>query len=132
MPTDRTAGLQDEQYISVTTYRRDGRAVPTPVWFALDGGKILVWTGASTGKMKRIRNNPRVEVAPCTARGKPTGAAFAATARILPAADVGRTEGLLDRKYGLRKRLYDLGTRALRLIRRQPAVERAHLEISPD
>src|SRR5258708_2439634 len=72
LPDERLAALTHERYISLTTFRRDGRAVPTVVWFAHDGERILVWTGANSGKVKRIKNNPRVTVAPCDRTGKVT------------------------------------------------------------
>jgi PPOX class probable F420-dependent enzyme len=65
----RVTGLGRERYISITTFRRDGSPVATPVWVAADGELLYVWTGARTGKAKRIRHNPAVTVAPCTARG---------------------------------------------------------------
>lgn len=67
---DRISALAKQRYISLTTYRRDGRAVATPVWFVLDGTRSLVWTDAASGKAKRIRANGRVAVAPCDARGR--------------------------------------------------------------
>jgi len=76
MSNERLAALADEKFISLTTFRRDGTAVPTPMWFALDGERILVWTSPTAGKAKRIRNNPHVTVAPCTVRGNVTGASF--------------------------------------------------------
>ena len=57
------------QYVSLVTYRKDGTAVPTPVWVSRDGDKLLVWTQADSGKVKRIRNRGHVMVAPCDARG---------------------------------------------------------------
>ena len=61
--------LERTTYLSLTTFRRDGRPVATPVWFALDGDSILIWTGANAGKAKRIRNNPNVMVAACDFKG---------------------------------------------------------------
>lgn len=93
-------GLKNEAYISLTTYRRDGRAVPTPVWFVRAGDELYVSTGPNTGKAKRIRNNQHVEVFACSMSGKPHGEPFAATARIIIGPDVARVERLLGRKYG--------------------------------
>ncbi len=61
----------------------DGTPVATPVWCAVDSGRLYAWTDEGSGKVKRIRNQPRVTVAACTARGAPTGPAYAATARLL-------------------------------------------------
>ena len=89
---DRIAALEPHRYISLTTYRRDGRAVATPVWFALDGDRILVWTDRVAGKAKRIRATGRAAVAPCDmpAAG-PTPTPIAATGRVLPASEDDRS-----------------------------------------
>jgi hypothetical protein len=97
--------LQGHQYINLTTYRKSGDAVTTPVWFAEEGGKLYVYTSAAAGKVKRIRNNGKVEIGPCTASGKSLGASVAAQARILPEADGRHADQLLTQKYGLLKRL---------------------------
>jgi uncharacterized protein len=76
--------IQGKKYIRLTTFRKSGAAVPTPLWFGEKDDKIYVMTRSDSGKYKRIRNNPQVQVAPCTVRGKTTGPEFAATARILP------------------------------------------------
>ncbi|MEU6182867.1 PPOX class F420-dependent oxidoreductase [Streptomyces coeruleorubidus] len=57
------------RYVLLTTFRRDGRAVPTPVWVMRDGDCLAVWSVADAGKVKRIRNSGRVTVAPCDWRG---------------------------------------------------------------
>lgn len=72
-----------QKYVLLTTYRRDGTPVGTPVNIAVDGDRAFVRTWDTTWKLKRIRNNPEVEVAPSTVRGKPTGPAIHARARIL-------------------------------------------------
>ena len=124
--------LSNERYMSLTTYRKDGRAVATPVWFVPDGDHLLVWTGAATGKAKRIRNNPRVTVAACTARGKVTGPSFEARATFLPPGDGARVQALLNRKYGLQKRLLDLANSVMRAVRRREPVAAAYLRITPE
>jgi PPOX class probable F420-dependent enzyme len=60
--------------VLVTTYRKDGRAVPTPVWVVRDGDGIAIWTASDSGKVKRVRRDGAVLVGPCTAGGKLTGA----------------------------------------------------------
>jgi uncharacterized protein len=84
MASSIPASIHGQKYISLTTFRKNGAGVATPVWFGEDDGKLYVMTRSDMGKTKRIRNNPQVRVAPCTIRGKVTGAEFAATARILP------------------------------------------------
>ena len=72
-----------QKYVLLTTYRRDGTPVRTPVNIAVDGDRAFVRTWDTAWKVKRIRNNPEVEVAPSTLRGKPTGPAIRVHARIL-------------------------------------------------
>jgi PPOX class probable F420-dependent enzyme len=98
----------DASYCLLTTFKRDGTAVPTPVWFALHERALYVRSDAQAGKVKRIRRDSRVSVAPCTARGKPTGKAVAGRARILPATESAPAEAALTRRYGLGRRIYKL------------------------
>jgi PPOX class probable F420-dependent enzyme len=95
------------KYISVETYRRNGQAVPTPVWFAEAGGRLYVYSLANAGKVKRIRHTPRVRVAPCDMRGNVTGEWVAGEARILGAAEASRAQTLLRQKYGVLKAIGD-------------------------
>lgn len=100
--------LKRNQFINLTTYRKTGECVTTPVWFALENGKIYGMSAPQAGKMKRMRRNPRVEVAPCTMNGKPLGEAFTAQARVLPEAEWKTAEAALKRKYGLQMTLFGL------------------------
>ena len=93
--------IQGQKYISLTTFRKNGIPVATPVWFGEADDKIYVMTRSDSGKYKRIRNNPHVLVAACTMRGKITGPTFAATARILPEADWPVARKALQKKYWL-------------------------------
>ncbi len=83
----------------MTTFRKNGVGVATPVWFGEEDGKLYVMTRSDMGKTKRIRNNPQVKVAACTIRGKVTGPEFAATARVLPAEEQARARQAINRKY---------------------------------
>ena len=94
--------------MNLTTYRKTGEVVTTPVWFAQVEDRLYVYTQASSGKAKRLRNNPKVEVGPCNQRGKPLGPTVAATARILAPDDGKAVDQLLTKKYGLLKRLISL------------------------
>ncbi|MGA2347965.1 MAG: PPOX class F420-dependent oxidoreductase [Candidatus Sulfotelmatobacter sp.] len=93
------APIQGQKYISLTTFRKNGAGVATPVWFGEQDGKLYVMTLSKMGKTKRIRNNPQVRVAPCTMRGKVTGPDVAATARLLPKEDFARARRTITRKY---------------------------------
>ena len=88
-------------YLLVTTFRKDGTPVPTPVWVGRDGDELIVWTQATAGKVKRIRNNPMVEVTACDLRGKPRGETVKGTARILDAEGTERGRRVLRKKYGI-------------------------------
>jgi hypothetical protein len=93
--------LKGQQFIALTTYRKAGAAVTTPVWFAHLGGRLYIWTGANSGKVKRLRNNPQVELAPSDAGGKPLGEKLAGRGRILPEVDWRAPLQAMQRKYGL-------------------------------
>ena len=99
MPNQIPAAIHHQKYISLTTFRKNGTAVATPVWFGEEDDKLYVMTRSDMGKTKRIRNNPQVTVAPCTVRGKVTGPEFASTARILPPEQHQRARRTLNRKY---------------------------------
>lgn len=81
------AELQGQKYISLTTFRKTGVPVRTPVWFAEEGGKLYVMNEREAGKVKRVRNNPNVKLAPCTIRGRVTGPEFNGKARVLPSGE---------------------------------------------
>jgi len=89
------------KYVLVTTFRKNGTPVPTPVWVVRDGDEVVIWTAANTGKVKRIRNNGAVELAECDLRGRPHGAVVKGTARILDEAGSERTRRLIKSKFGL-------------------------------
>jgi uncharacterized protein len=91
--------IRGQKYISLSTFRKNGEKVATPVWFGEEGGKLYVMTRLKFGKTKRIRNNPQVTVAPCTIRGKVTGPESAAVARILPLEEQAHARQTVDRKY---------------------------------
>jgi uncharacterized protein len=122
--------LRAEKYISLTTFRRDGRGVATPVWFAEDGDHIVAFTGAQTGKAKRIRHNPHVMVAPCTIRGTITGPRWAGTVEFLPDSEHERVMGLIRAKYRVTKFLLDIIVGTIRRIARKPQTHSVYLQIS--
>jgi PPOX class probable F420-dependent enzyme len=87
------------KYLSLTTYRRDGTAVATPVWFVQEGDRLLVRTGAASGKVKRIHRNPAVQVAACTARGRLRGQQESGIAHVLPGSEADAADRLITRRY---------------------------------
>ncbi|BFU48153.1 PPOX class F420-dependent oxidoreductase [Krasilnikovia sp. MM14-A1004] len=106
--------LATEKYVLLTTFRRDGRAVPTPLWVVPDGAGLGLWTVAGSGKLKRIRNSGRVTVTACDMRGNPSGDAVEAQARIGDDADRERVKAGIRRKYGVFGRLTLLFSRIRR------------------
>jgi hypothetical protein len=99
MPAAIPIEISGQKYISLTTFRKNGAAVATPVWFGEEADKLYVMTRSDMGKTKRIRNNPRVRVAPCTIRGKVTGPQFDVTARSLPPEEHAHARAMINRKY---------------------------------
>jgi uncharacterized protein len=93
--------IHDQKYLSLTTYRKSGAPVATPIWFAENDGKLYVMTRNDSWKYKRIRNNPRVTVAACSMRGKVTGPEFSGRARILAPEEWRQARRALTRKYWL-------------------------------
>lgn len=89
------------KYLSLTTFRRDGSPVATPVWVARDGHDLIVITDATSGKARRIRNNPDVSLAPCDVRGRITGAAVPGTAQLTDSSGTTHIASQIHRKYGL-------------------------------
>ncbi|MFI2644119.1 PPOX class F420-dependent oxidoreductase [Streptomyces sp. NPDC018610] len=102
------------KYLLLTSHRRDGTPVATPVWVVRDGAALGVWTAADSWKVKRIRHRADVLVGPCDLRGNPTGEQVPATAEICDAATTARYRGLISREYGLVGRLTLLGSRLRR------------------
>jgi PPOX class probable F420-dependent enzyme len=92
-----------DKYVSLVTIRRDGRPVATPVWFAATGDDFGVITETDAGKVKRIRNNPRVTVQVCDMKGAVSASAplLQATARLVTSDEAGRVRKAIARKYGL-------------------------------
>ncbi|AZP22076.1 PPOX class F420-dependent oxidoreductase [Streptomyces aquilus] len=102
------------KYLLITSYRKNGTPVPTPVWVVRDGDALGVWTVADSWKVKRIRNRADVLVGPCDLRGNPTGDQVPATAEICDAGTSARYRTLIARKYGVTGRLSLLGSRLRR------------------
>ena len=93
--------IRNAKCISLTTFKRDGTKVSTPIWFNVIGEKIYVTTEPSAWKVKRIANNPSVEFAVCSQRGKVTGRAFGGTARILAPSELASVIAAKKRRYAM-------------------------------
>jgi PPOX class probable F420-dependent enzyme len=110
-------------YCLVVTYKRSGEPVPTPVWYGVDGdGRLYFRTYAPSVKVKRVRNDPHVRVAPCTVRGKPIGPAAEGAARVLPAVEEDHAERTIQAHYGLFRRAYE---------RTAGGIEAVYVEVVP-
>ena len=109
---NRTESLGDARYVSLATFRRDGREVRTPVWVARHGGHLYVFSEAKAGKVKRIRATQRVAVAPCDVRGRFEGDFTSGVGRIVAEPDVIEAGyAALKRKYGWQMHLADFFSR---------------------
>jgi len=122
------------RYLSVTSFKRDGAAVATPVWFVSDGTRLYAFTDAHSAKVRRIRREPRVEVASCRPSGKLLREKVAGRAEVLTAvADLERIQQLLVARYPLSYRVVMLTYRLGRRLRGQPSVpDGAVLAITPE
>ncbi|MFI5717270.1 PPOX class F420-dependent oxidoreductase [Nocardia sp. NPDC051750] len=88
-------------YVLLTTFRKDGTPVPTPLWAVAEEGKLYVWTVTDSWKVKRLRRNADVTVQPCSYKGTPHGEPRHGTGRILDAAGSAHVRKLIRRKYRL-------------------------------
>jgi len=93
--------LSPHEFINLISYRKTGTAVATPVWFVHDADTLYVMTGHNAGKVKRIRNNSQVMLAPCDARGKLKGDQVPGQASLQDAHQTERTTELVRKRYGL-------------------------------
>ncbi|GAA3215092.1 PPOX class F420-dependent oxidoreductase [Microbacterium terregens] len=109
--------IADREYVLLTTFRRTGASVGTPVWVVRDGDDLLVTTGATSGKVKRLGHTPRVTLAPCDMRGRVLEGAEAVEATATVRSDAAtrdRVERALSRKYGVRYKLIRAGQKLSR------------------
>jgi PPOX class probable F420-dependent enzyme len=123
MSSEKVSQFSGQKYLNLESYRKSGNAVATPVWFAEEAGVLYIYSLANAGKVKRIRNNPRVRVMPCDVRGGPKGAWVEGVARILDAAGAERAHKLLDRKYGWMKKVGSLYSKLLKRERAAIAID---------
>ena len=104
--------LSDAPYVSLRTYRRSGVAVDTPVWIGGTGSTLYVFSAADAGKVKRIRNNPAVQMATCDVRGKLRGEWSNGSATLMTDdAEVTQALAALRQKYGWQMWLADTGAK---------------------
>ena len=102
------ADVAKAQYVLLTTFTKDGRPKPTPIWAANDGNRLLVITQAKSWKVKRIRNTPGVTLAICDMQGRPKSEAIEATASILDASQTGHVYDAIGREYGIVGKVFNV------------------------
>jgi PPOX class probable F420-dependent enzyme len=118
--------LAKQTTVLLTTYRRNGAPVGTPVNIAVEGDRAFVRTFDKAWKLKRIRNNPIVEIAPSTMRGRPTGPAIRARARVLSGSEAVHASAALNKKYPLVHGIFVPITHRLR------GQKTMHIELTPE
>ncbi len=102
--SNKLAQFANQNYLNMESYRKSGEAIRTPLWFVQDGDVLYFYTVAHSFKVKRLKNNPRIRIAPCDMRGNLKGDWVDATARVLDTAEASHADNLLNQKYGLLKR----------------------------
>ena len=111
MTSDPTTALGQQRFVSLTTFKRNGEGVATPMWIGRDGADLFVWTPADSWKVKRVRNNPRVLLAPSSRFGKVRDGVLpieGAAQVVTDPVTVERLRDVIRRKYGLGYRLVTL------------------------
>ena len=122
--------LDKEKYMSLTTFRKSGEAVITPMWFAESRGTIYAETGVNAGKLKRIRQMERVTLAACTMSGKVTGSEFEGQARLVSEVqEMNVARVALSKKYGLTRSVYYFLLNILSTMRRKPQTNLVYIAI---
>lgn len=110
-PSDRISTFSGYAYINLQTYRRNGQAMATPVWFTIDGDKIFVVTRSKTGKVKRLRSNSKVRIVPSGMRGEPKGEWLNGKGTFATPSELERALKQRNKKYGFKARLSGLFSR---------------------
>jgi uncharacterized protein len=101
--------FEQQNFLNLETFRKNGQAVKTPVWFVREGDTLLVWTQADSGKAKRIRRDGKVRVTPSTAAGEPVGEWVNATASADESPDaVKHVSEIFRKKYGVQFKMFGL------------------------
>jgi PPOX class probable F420-dependent enzyme len=106
--------ISQARYILLTTFTKDGRPKPTPIWAAPDGNRLLVITEGDSWKVKRIRNTPRVTLAVCDMKGNPKSQPIEATAAVLDSSRTGMVYDAIGKRYGIVGKVFNLFSKTLR------------------
>jgi uncharacterized protein len=124
--------LGKSEYLLLTTYRKNGTPVATPVWVVGEGDVIYAWSAKDTGKVKRLRNSGKVDIAPCDFKGNPKGDSKPAHAQLMSDDESDHVRNLIVKKYGFMGRLTMFGSKirrgrtgtiGIKITDRQPEVD---------
>ncbi len=118
------------KYISLGSRKRDGSVVRTPVWFVVEGQDLIVTTEGSSGKAKRMRNYPEIDLGTCDMRGRIHGELVTAAAKILPASENADSEKLFAKKFKLMYKIMSM--RDKKSSDKNPNAGRIFIRISRD
>jgi NADPH2:quinone reductase len=119
------AALRGHTHCLVVTYRKDGSPVAQPVWPGYEDDRVYIWTEIEAFKAKRLRNDPRALIAPCTFRGQPLGPPIAALGRVLDGEDERRhAEGVIRSQWGWKRKVFEQASR--------PLTDVHYIELVPD
>ncbi len=99
--TDLLKQFRNGNYLSIITYTKSGKEIPTPVWFVAEKDKVYIATPKTTFKIRRIKNNPRVQIASCSRNGKVIGTYITGTAKLMPVEEQTITYNLFRKRYGV-------------------------------
>lgn len=105
MSSDSFSILEKHKYINLETYKKNGQAVQTPVWFMISNNMIFVQTMKTTGKIKRIKNNSKIRIMPCGMRGEPKGEWIDGTATLADDTKIQEIVKLRLKKYGFKAKM---------------------------
>ena len=120
------APLVKAEYVNLTTFRKNGERKTTPIWLAVEEGKAYVWSQRDTWKIRRLRNDPKVELTPCNVNGKKNlGPTLAGKARILQAGEEATAKYAFKRKYGIKFMAGEF------FGRHKPGSDHVYVEIEP-
>jgi uncharacterized protein len=121
-------GFDKPRQIVLVTFKRSGEAMPSPIYHGVADGKIYVRTDATSGKVKRLRNDPRVMVVPCSLRGKPKGQPVSGVARLLPEHEHPHADGVIAANWSPLIKIFERGVVKVSAALHIPA---AYIEITP-
>ncbi len=119
------------QYLSIVTYTKGGKEIPTPVWFVAAPEKVYVATPKTTYKIRRIKNEPGVQIAPCSRNGKVLGSYVKGIAKLMPIEEYPVIYSLFRKKYGILFKIWSGTIKNLFRKESRKEMKLAFIEITP-